>query len=414
MTTPRALRVAVMAHSFPRFPGDTHGPFVQRLSEELARLGHEVHVLVPLDRELRPDPDSPLTVHPFRYAGPARWHLLGYSRTLERDVRLKPWAYLQAPLYFWFGERALRRLVVAAEIDLIHAHWILPNGYVASRVSRRLGVPYCATLHGSDVFMAERNPLFRRLGRLALRGAAHVTSCSADLKARLTALGDPGAGEKIHLVPNGTDLEPTTVARPAAEIRAAWRLPREATLVLAVGRLVDKKGFRYLLAALPAVLARHPGLHLALGGGGALEADLKAQAKALGLESAVTFTGPLSHPQVLELMRAADLFVMPSVRDPRGNVDGLPVVVLEAMAAGLPVVATDLAGLPLAVEPGRTGLLVPEKDPDALAAALSGLAAAPERRRAMGAAARQKVERELHWGAIAREHDRLYQEAVGG
>jgi glycosyltransferase involved in cell wall biosynthesis len=103
---------------------------------------------------------------------------------------------------------------------------------------------------------------------------------------------------------------------------------------------------------------------------------------------------------------------MPSVRDARGNVDGLPVVVLEAMAAGKPVVASDLAGLPLAVADGATGLLVPPGDPGALAAAVGALLADPERARRLGAAGRRRVEEELNWSAIAAVHDRLYRRAV--
>ena len=175
MAAGRPLKVAVMAHSFPRFPGDTHGTFVKSLSVELAGLGHEVHVLVPWDAELREDPDTPLTVHPFRYVWPPSWHLLGYSRTLSRDVGMKLAAWLLSPLYFVCGEQALRRLVREQRIDLIHAHWLLPNGYIAARVSRATGVPFVSTLHGSDIFMAERAAPLGRMAATALRGASHVT-----------------------------------------------------------------------------------------------------------------------------------------------------------------------------------------------------------------------------------------------
>ena len=98
------MRIAVVAHSFPRFPGDTHGPFVKRLSEEIARRGHEVWALVPYDRELRDDPQTPLHIRPFRYVVPDGAHRLGYSRTLRRDVGLRLSAYLQSPLYFFICE----------------------------------------------------------------------------------------------------------------------------------------------------------------------------------------------------------------------------------------------------------------------------------------------------------------------
>ncbi|MFQ5350272.1 MAG: glycosyltransferase family 4 protein, partial [Thermoanaerobaculia bacterium] len=141
-------------------------------------------------------------------------------------------------------------------------------------------------------------------------------------------------------------------------------------------------------------------------------AELAQQAEELGVADRVIFPGMLSHDQVLELVAAADLFIMPSIRDPGGNIDGLPIVVLEAMAAGRTVVATEVAGMPLAVADGETGRLVPEKDPAALAAAVDQLLADDDLRRRMGDAARRRVEEELNWGAVAKLHDRLYQQAV--
>jgi len=401
------MNVAVLAHSFPRFPGDTHGPFVQHLSEALADRGHRVRVLVPFDPAIEADPASPLSVRSFRYVWPDRWHGLGYSRTLRRDVGMKLSAYLQSPLYFWFAERALRRLVREEGIDLVHAHWILPNGFVASRVARATGVPYAVTLHGSDVFMAERNPLFAAMARSALAGAAHVTSCSAELRERLLRLGGAEHGAKVHLVPNGTQVVPS--AGPGGRHPA---VPAGSRPIVAVGRLVDKKGFRHLLDASPLILERVPEAMIVLGGGGPLEGDLRAQAERLGIADRVAFTGVLSHPDVLRLMASAEVVAMPSVRDERGNVDGLPVVVLEAMAAARPVVASAISGMPLAIEDGVHGRLVPERDPEALAGAIVDLLTDPEAARRLGEAGRRRVEEELNWGAVAAIHDRLYRVAT--
>jgi glycosyltransferase involved in cell wall biosynthesis len=413
------MRVAVLAHSFPRFPGDTHGTFVKRLSEELALLGHEVHALVPFDPELRDDPASPVTVHAFRYVRPDRWHRLGYSRTLHRDLGMRLAAWLQSPLYFPFAIRALDRLIEDHDIELIHAHWILPNGYVAARAAARLRVPFVASLHGSDVFMAERNPLFRRLARRALEAASHVTSCSPDLRDRLLAVAGharsgaaPDGPGKISLVPYGADLPAAGDLDPAAA-RRRLGLPEEGRLVAAVGRMVDKKGFAYLLEAAPAILEGRDDVRLVFGGGGDLLPALRARAAELGVDDRVLFPGALSHPRVLDLLTAAEIFVMPSVRDERGNVDGLPVVIVEAMAAGNPVVASDLAGIPLAVQDGTTGLLVPERDSRALAEAVASLLDRPEKASAMGAASRERVAAELTWTAIARVHDRIYRQAAG-
>jgi glycosyltransferase involved in cell wall biosynthesis len=410
------LRVAVLAHSFPRFAGDTHGPFVKRLSESLAERGHEVHALVPFDPELRPDPATPLAgIHSFRYTWPDGAHRLGYSRTLKRDIGLKLSAYLQSPFYFAFGERALDRLVRERRIELLHAHWLLPNGFLAGRVARRRGLPLAITLHGSDIFMAERNAFFGRLAVSALAAASHVTSCSPELAERLLRLSGGRFAEKVLLVPNGTDRLGTGEGTRGTEVgalRARLGFGAGERLVVAVGRMVDKKGFGDLLEAAPAFLERFPDVRLVFGGGGDLQPSLEARAQALGLGARVIFTGGLSHPDVLGLIAAGEVFVMPSVRDPKGNVDGLPIVVLEAMAAGKPVVATDVSGIPLAVRDGETGLLVPERQPARLAAAIVELLADPERAARFGSAGEEAVRTELNWSAVAARHDALYQAAA--
>jgi len=161
--------------------------------------------------------------------------------------------------------------------------------------------------------------------------------------------------------------------------------------------MATKKGFQVLLPILPELLASFPSLHVVLAGGG----DLLPQLQAAAASPRVHFPGPVLHSDLPDLYRAADLFVLPAVHDPRGNVDGLPNVILEAMATALPVVATSISGIPLAVIPNETGLLVPESDPSALFRALSDLLANPERARAMGAAGRRRAQTHLTWDAVA-------------
>jgi glycosyltransferase involved in cell wall biosynthesis len=128
----------------------------------------------------------------------------------------------------------------------------------------------------------------------------------------------------------------------------------------------------------------------------------------------VHFPGAVLHDALPDLYRAADLFVLPAVHDARGNVDGLPNVILEAMASGLPVVATAISGIPLAVEEGVTGRLVAEGDGVALVDAIAGLLARPAERRAMGEAARRRAERDLTWDAVAARYRDAYRLALTG
>jgi glycosyltransferase involved in cell wall biosynthesis len=177
-------------------------------------------------------------------------------------------------------------------------------------------------------------------------------------------------------------------------------------LVLALGRLVEKKGFRYLLEA----AARVPGLHVALAGEGDLDQELRRQAKEAG--ASVTFTGFLDRDGVARALAAADVVAVPSVTDRAGNVDGLPNTLLEALGAGRAVVASRVAGIPEVVEDGVTGLLVPPEDPPALAEALRRLAADPDLRRTLGERARQTAGLRYSWAAAAQRFEECYAAAA--
>jgi glycosyltransferase involved in cell wall biosynthesis len=193
-------------------------------------------------------------------------------------------------------------------------------------------------------------------------------------------------------------------------VRAELGLAPEAALVLGLGRLVAKKGFNVLLDAWPAVLRAIPGATLVIAGYGDQRERLERQAAALGLGSSARFIGRLERERAAAYVAAADVFALPIVRE---GVDGLPNVLLEAMGAGRAVVASGVAGVPDVVEDGIHGLVVPERDPAALAAAITRLLADPDLARRLGAAARARVERELTWERTAERFEAVFRIAVG-
>jgi glycosyltransferase involved in cell wall biosynthesis len=348
----------------------------------------------------------------FRYA-PERWEVLGYGRTLEADERVKMRAAMAAPLYALALRRAVRRELRRRRFDLVHAHWIVPNGVIAAGVcGGKKQVPLAIGLHGSDVFLAEK-PGMRALARRALGKARLLTGCSPELVDRVRVLGSPAGfpEERSRVIPYGVDV---AAFSPAPERRGIWRdrlgIPPEAPLVLGVGRMATKKGFQILLEALPGLLSAQPEAHVVLAGGG----DLLDRFAAVAAQwpGRVHLPGAVLRDTLPDLYRTADLFVLPAVHDAKGNVDGLPNVILEAMASGLPVVASGISGIPLAVEEGRTGLLVPEKDPRLLLDALLRLLGNRELAREMGEKGRRKAEAELTWDAVAGRYREGYLAAL--
>ena len=349
--------------------------------------------------------DGGVTVRSFRYA-PQSWELLGYSRSLQSDETMRPAAAAVAPLYLVGAARALRRELRRRSYDLVQAHWVVPNGLVASRAAG--SVPIAVGLHGSDVFLAEKPGVRRWVGN-TLRRTSVLTGCSPELVDRVCALGFDASYSRV--IPYGVDGQQFA---PHPERRKLWRrqlgIGLEAPLVLSVGRMATKKGYQVLIEGLGSLMRRHPDFHLVLAGGGdRLEEFRRATAE---WSDRVHFPGAVGHDNLPDLFRAADIFVLPAVHDPQGNVDGLPNVILEAIASALPVVATAISGIPLAVADGVSGLLVPEKDPAALNRALSRLLSDPARAREMGAAGRQRAVAKLSWDAVASRYRAAYDLAM--
>ena len=400
------LDLLFLTQTYPRFEGDVAGPFIRDLARGLARGGDRVTVLTPHAEGVPASwDDGGVEVISFRYA-PERREVLGYGRSLEADETVKAGAVLAAPLYALAARRAVRRQLAERRYDLMHAHWIVPNGVVAAAAGLR--VPLAIGLHGSDVFLAEK-PGVRVFARWALGRARLLTGCSPELVERVRALGFPA--ERSRVIPYGVDV---AAFSPAPERRCLWRqrlgIPESAPLLLGVGRMATKKGFQVLMEVLPALLGENPELRVVLAGGGDLLDRFRTAARPWG--DRVHLPGPVLRDTLPDLYRAADLFVLPAVHDGKGNVDGLPNVILEAMASGLPVVASGISGIPLAVEDGRTGRLVPEGDPEALLGALRELLADPARRRGMGEGGRRKAEAELTWDAVAARYREGYEMAL--
>lgn len=417
------MRLLFLTQTYPRFEGDTSGPFIRDLARGLVRGGDRVTVLAPHAEGMPIERiDDGVRLRTFRYA-PERWEVLGYGRSLEKDETIRVAPLLVTPPYLAAAWRALARELrrggaEAAPYDLIHAHWVVPNGLAAWPLARR--VPLAVGLHGSDVFLAER-PAVRALVRRVLARTRLLTGCSPELVERVAALGS-GSGngdgfpeERSRVIPYGVDVDRFS---PDPGRRGLWRdrlgIPADAPLLLTVGRMATKKGFHVLVEVLPELLERHPRAHVVLAGGGDREDELRRRAAEMGpAGERIHFPGRVLRDTLPDLYRAADVFVLPAVHDDKGNVDGLPNVILEAMATGLPVVASGISGIPLAVEPEQTGLLVPEKDRPALLEALDRLLGDAEARREWGRAARRRAEAELTWDAVAARYRAGYEAVLG-
>ncbi len=404
--------VVMVTSSYPRYAGDTVGTFMEPIARGVAARGHAVHVVAPWHPRVdRPAHDAGVHFHFYRYAPSVFPHVFGHAGALKADVRLRASALAVAPVAVAAGILAARRVARSANATVMHGHWVVPGGFMALLAggARR---PLVISLHGSDVYVAERHRLARWAARAAFTRAAWVTACSADLRDRAVAIG--AAAERSEVLPYGVD---TARFSPALEGRVAARqkLGQAAgsPLVFTAGRLVRKKGFEYLIEAAARLAPRWPALRLAIAGGGDLDAELRQRARDAGLGGTVQFLGAVPQSDMPAWLSAADVVAVPSVRDDEGNVDGLPNVVMEALASGTPLVSTTAGGIGAVVQHGRTGLLVPERDAHALAAEIETLLEDEHLRERIGQAARREACERYTWDRVAERLEAVFDLAVG-
>lgn len=394
--------VVMIATSYPRFPGDGVGSFMEPIARSIAARGHEVHMVAPWHPAItRGAVEDGVHFHFFRYAPVRSMNVFGYAQGLRADTDLKLAAWLATPAALASGWFKALRVAQKKRATVVHAHWVVPGGVLGALASgrRRLVV----SLHGSDVFVAEKHALLGRAARGVFHRAAAITACSEDLRVRAIALGAP-AGQ-TETVPYGVDSRRFAPSAPArTRLRAELRIG-DRPLVFAAGRLVRKKGFDVLIEAARQLRQTVPDAVVAIAGDGDLRAELEAAAATAGN---VRLLGDRRQDDIAAFCAAADAIAVPSVHDDAGNVDGLPNFALEALASGTPVVATRVGGLPQVIDHEETGLLVPERDALALAAALELLLEHRSRGLEMGRAARQAIERDYGWERAAERFEAAY------
>ena len=347
----RRPRLLVMASTFPAAAEDGTPGFVRDLAAHQATEFDTV-VLVPrVPGAPRREEINGITVERFAYF-PRRWEDLADGAIIE-NLRSRRSRWLQVPPFFAAEIVALRRAIRTYRPDVLHVHWMIPQGVAALVAGRK--IPWLVTTLGGDVY-ALNDPVSKRLKRAVLSRSRAVTTMNDDMKDRLIGLGAPATATSV--VPMGADVD---------AVRAAGAgVARRSNRIMFVGRLVEKKGCAVLIEA---VRQLGDDWSLQIVGDGPLRADLERQAAGLPVE----FAGSLGRQRLSAAYAEASVAVFPSVAAASGDQDGLPVALLEAMAAGCAVVASRMPGIDAAVVDGESGLLVPPGDATALAAALRRL-----------------------------------------
>jgi colanic acid/amylovoran biosynthesis glycosyltransferase len=260
----------------------------------------------------------------------------------------------------------------------VHAHFAGLAARTAFWIEQLFGIHFSFTGHANDIFAPK--PFEVSLGKLI--GAASAVVTVSDFGARFLQSTYPEHAARVRRIYNGIELGPFKLADFTATPPA----------IISIGRLIEKKGFSDLIEACRLLRARGVDFRGEIIGEGPLENALREQITSGGLTNVIALAGPLPQREVIERLAQATVFALPCVAEAAGGMDNLPTVIMEAMAAGLPVVSTPLGGVPEMVRDGMTGLLVPEGQPLALANALGRLLADPALTRSLGKAGYERAQ----------------------
>ena len=390
------MRVLHIVTAYPRYPGDPIVPWLTELIRHLQARGVNAEIFTSAYRGGGNRTYDGVTVHRFRYM-PSRWERLTHEENAADRAGRSPFFALASLAYLAAGMRAIRSLVRRERYDVIHVHWPVPHALFGVAAQGASGAPMVTTYYGAELRLAARSALFTRVLRM---GAAR--------SARNVAISRHTAADLARLTGVVADVIPYSVAfTPHLD---STRHDDESFTVLFVGRLVERKGVAVLLEAW--ARAGLPNARLIVVGDGPDRAMLEARAASLGVTSTVEFRGRVSDSELAAAYSAADLFVLPAVLDSRGDTEGLGVVLLEAMAARVPVLASAAGGISDIVVDGESGLLVPPGDVEALAGALQRLAGDAGLRARLAAGGAARVRDQFSWDAIADRWAAVYADAV--
>jgi glycosyltransferase involved in cell wall biosynthesis len=373
---------------------------VHDLAVGLVERGWEITVVAPhFPGAARDEVMDGVRVHRFRYLLPASAQTVCYGGGALANLRSSRTAKVKLPALVAAEWVSLARHLTRGT-DLVHAHWVLPQGFVASTGPST--VPRLLTAHGSDV-LALRGRVLDAFSRYAVRHVDALTVGSHVTRQALASLG--ATADKISLIPFGVDLQRRPDSRLVERLRNAMA-PDGGPLLVVLGRLVEEKGVLDAIEAMAQLHRSIPTLRLAFVGAGQDEARARGLAHRLGVEHCTIFAGWSEPAEVPSWLSAADIVVAPSWQEGQG------LAVLEAMAQARPVVATRTGGVPDAIDDGMTGRLVEPGRPDQIADAVRDVIAHPDEARAIGNRAAQVVKARYDWCRTLDAFDELYRRMI--
>ena len=411
------MKVLVIGSVYPRFQEDAEVPWLRTSIAHLKKAGVEIQVLAPAYKGLKSHDIDGTHVNRFRYA-PASWEILTHEEGAPSKMASKPWLQLLAIPYIINGFFQCIRICRKWRPDVIHAHWPFPHAYIALGAAKLFKIPLVLNFHGAELLLIRKKKWVKPLLKFAIGQAQAIFANSSFTAGKIKALRNVN----VEWSPYGTTLEDNKdesgviLSETKDPVTIVPHPVNGKFKILFVGRHIERKGICYLIEA-----AKHlprDKFEIRIVGVGDLTEQLKAQAALLDerretkdertQSASIIFTGKLSPEDLANEYKTANVFTLPAIVDHKGDTEGLGVVLIEAMELGLPIVASNVGGIPDVVVDGESGILVPEKDPVALADAFKCLEADPTLIQKLLAGARKRIEECFTWDGIIERQIEVY------
>ncbi|OWV25192.1 glycosyl transferase family 1 [Fibrobacter sp. UWB1] len=410
-------KVLVIGSVYPRFHEDAEVPWLRTSIAHLKKAGLDIQVLAPAYKGLKSHEIDGVKVNRFRYA-PAKWEFLTHEEGAPSKMANKPWLQLLAIPYIISGFFKCIKICRKFKPDIIHAHWPFPHAYIALGAAKLFKIPLVLNFHGAELLLIRKKKWVKPLLKFAISQAQAVFANSSFTAGKIKALRNVD----VEWSPYGTTLE---FGNRNSEFGMEPHPINNKFKILFVGRHIERKGIRYLIEA--AKYLPRESFEIRIVGVGDLTEQLKEQAAnviarnasdeaiqggSAALPADIIFTGKLSPEALANEYKTANVFTLPAIVDSKGDTEGLGVVLIEAMELGLPIVASNVGGIPDVVIDGETGILVPEKDPEALASAYKRLAAEPELVKHLLVGSQKRIHECFTWDGIIQRQIEVYNKVL--
>ncbi len=397
------MNVLYIVTSYKRSSADVINPWMVETIAQLHRQGVNVDVYTSAWHGQGDHEVEGTMVRRFRYL-PRKLEMLSHDSTIPDQIKANKLVLLLVPFYILGGILGLRRVLKAKKYDLIHVHWPFPLAIFGFFASRWAKVPLINQFYGVELmWVMNRMRLFIPF----LRWTARISDLVVAISTHTCGLiKEVAPGTRVEIVPYGSPVPPPREIEPLSDD------PGRTRRVLFVGRLVERKGVPYLIRAVRELDLPFP-VALDIVGGGPEQDKLAVLIDELSMGGQVNMLGRVTDQRLAECYRDCDCFVLPAIIDSRGDTEGLGVVLIEALSYRKPVIASGVGGIVDIVKDGQTGLAVPEKDPQALAGAISSVLTDGELAGRLGQQGYEYIKEYFDWGRLTDQWLDIYGRLCG-